>query len=1209
MSMDVKSYIRIAPGFQKSVNLAYDLNNMGKIEDYIPSTSALEIIEPIILSTHPSSTDRAHILIGPYGKGKSHIVLMLLAMMRERENLPIFERIWEAIEEYNPDLYSYVYEYMHSSERLLPVIIQGSSTSLNQSFLYAIQLALKDAGLEDLMPDTHFVAANNKLQMWEKNFPETYARFVEAIAPMPIEEFQARLSEFDASAYEMFVEIYPRLTSGGEFNPFLGFDVVELYSTIASALKDRGYQGLFVVYDEFSKYLEANIRGTSISDIKMLQDFAEKCNRSKADQMHLLLIAHKDIENYIDRLPKNKVDGWRGVSERFTHLEMHTNYGQLYEIMATAIGKTEAFRGEYCTTHGEYFSWASKFVESEALFNDLAPELRDYVVYGGYPLHPTTVFLLPRLSELVAQNERTLFTFISAHNRHTLVDNLDHGTQNVLTPDAIYDYFEPLLKKEVYTSEIFKMYALSNRILAKLDRKSLEAKIVKTLALIYIVNQFEKFPPLADKVIASFAGVFSESDVSTALKKLEEREYVIYAKKSNNYLRLKEANENVREAIESEIKRQTMIGSVKDILEEYTSDTYLYPTRYNDENTIIRYFDFRFIQGSHLMEVKDWTLRMGDSQADGVVYAILPDSEEQIPELRDYLGQNTTDARRTVFVLPLKYEDIASSAYAYNALVKLINEAAGDEALLAEYHIYYEDMGEVLDSFIMTFTRPELRQAEYYHCGNKVAIYRKAQLSQKLSEICETVFNRTPRINNETLNKNDLPTNTINSRTKVVRGLLQTELSPMLGLVGTGQDVSIMRSALIVPGVVDDIKSSPSIHISDCPDERLANVLQYIDQFFANSGLDQSGSNFSALYDELTRPELGIGMKRGPIPLYVAAVLHSYKDHLTISSYGQELEINAELLNSINAKPEAYMAKLLDWSQEKADYIKNLESLFSQHIIAREKNVNSFLYIVRAMQRWYIALPKYAKEARELYVGGEQFQAIEKHNIRFANALKVPSLNPHEFLFESLPKVFGFDGFTVETSACIERAKELYDKALDNLTDGLAKDVSAIFAPNSVEGQTASSAASSWYEKLAQKTKEHVFDGVEAVLLSQFSEAGNDDTSFIVRLAKPATGLRIEDWNSETVNVFRKTVTDLKAHVTEFNDMDASLDKGSSNTYILTSVGPNGETQVRTFDRIEYSRMAKLLKHEITANLDEMGMAISDSEKRQVLIEVLESLC
>ena len=261
------------------------------------------------------------------------------------------------------------------------------------------------------------------------------------------------------------------------------------------------------------------------------------------------------------------------------------------------------------------------------------------------------------------------------------------------------------------------------------------------------------------------------------------------------------------------------------------------------------------------------------------------------------------------------------------------------------------------------------------------------------------------------------------------------------------------------------------------------------------------------------------------------------------------------------------------------------------------------------MQRWYIALPKYAKEARELYVGNEQLKAIDKPYIKFVNALKVPTLNPHEFLFESLPKVFGFEGFSSETSSCIERAKDLYDKALDELVDGLAQDVETIFAPNSVEGQTASSAASSWYEKLAQKTKEHVFDGVEAVLLSQFSEAGNDDASFIIRLAKPATGLRIEDWNSDTVNVFKKAVEGLKDHVTEFNDIDASLDKGSSNTYILTSVGPNGETQVRTFNRIEYSRMAKLLKHEIKANLEEMGLAISDSEKRQVLIEVLESLC
>ena len=52
----------------------------------------------------------------------------------------------------------------------------------------------------------------------------------------------------------------------------------------------------------------------------MLQDFAEKCNRSGEYQLHLMLISHKEISNYIDSLPKQKVDGWRGISERFLHV-------------------------------------------------------------------------------------------------------------------------------------------------------------------------------------------------------------------------------------------------------------------------------------------------------------------------------------------------------------------------------------------------------------------------------------------------------------------------------------------------------------------------------------------------------------------------------------------------------------------------------------------------------------------------------------------------------------------------------------------------------------------------------------------------------------------------------------------------------------------------------------------------------------------------
>lgn len=62
--------ISVATGFQSSVNIAYDINDEAKLKNYIPTKSALKLLEDILLSTGKESTDRARILIGAYGKGK-----------------------------------------------------------------------------------------------------------------------------------------------------------------------------------------------------------------------------------------------------------------------------------------------------------------------------------------------------------------------------------------------------------------------------------------------------------------------------------------------------------------------------------------------------------------------------------------------------------------------------------------------------------------------------------------------------------------------------------------------------------------------------------------------------------------------------------------------------------------------------------------------------------------------------------------------------------------------------------------------------------------------------------------------------------------------------------------------------------------------------------------------------------------------------------
>lgn len=321
---------------------------------------------------------------------------------------------------------------------------------------------------------------------------------------------------------------------------------MELYEKVVDKLCEVGYDGVYIVYDEFSKYLESSIGNATISDIKLLQDFAEKCVRSGKKQMHLMLICHKDISNYIDNnLPKEKVDGWRGVSGRFKHTTLHNNFAQMYEIISAVIKKDPDFWKDFVSKYKPQLEDLKERYVANGLIDGKDTEGVNSAIYGCYPLHPVSTFILPRLSEKVAQNERTLFTFLSSQEKHTLSSFLESadGEFPLLTPDYLYDYFEPLFRKEVYTSEIHKIYKLTSNILQKLDGGSIHARIIKTISLIYMVEQYEKLPPVYDIIVDAFReSVTDTKEISNALEELINKDCIVYLKRSNNYLKLKESS-------------------------------------------------------------------------------------------------------------------------------------------------------------------------------------------------------------------------------------------------------------------------------------------------------------------------------------------------------------------------------------------------------------------------------------------------------------------------------------------------------------------------------------------------------------------------------------------------------------------------------------------------------------------------------------------
>lgn len=1201
--------IDVAKGFQTSVNIAYDFNNTGKISKFIPTMSSLDILEDVLLSTAPNSTERARILIGAYGRGKSHIILVLLSLLFKKDKT-LFTALLEKMKTSNTKLYEYTNEYINSERKLLPIVVGGSSASLTQSFLFALQQALNDENLSDLMPETHFKASVNAIESWKNEYPETYNKFLNVLNE-PIDEFVFSLKEYNVEAYERFVELYPSLTSGSSFNPFLGFDVVELYEKVVDKLCEVGYDGVYVVYDEFSKYLESSIGNATISDIKLLQDFAEKCVRSGKKQMHLMLICHKDIANYINNnLPKEKVDGWRSVSGRFKHTTLHNNFTQMYEIISAVIKKEPEFWDEFVIEHKTRFEDLKERYIANGLIDGKDAESVNSAIYGCYPLHPISTFILPRLSEKIAQNERTLFTFLSSQEKHTLSSFLENADSDfpLLTPDYLYDYFESLFRKEVYTSEIHKIYKLTSNILQKLDSNSIHARIIKTISLIYMVEQYEKLPPIYDIIVDAFReNVVDTKEISEALEDLINKDCIVYLKRSNNYLKLKESSGvDIPGEIKKTIENNKATLRVKDILNNSSFDSYMYPTRYNDEHEITRYFDFLFIDSNEFWSTENWKLKIADTMADGIIYSIIPESEEDNAKIIKKISSKSY-GERIVFCVPRKFTNIEKVAFEYSAVLELKKLVVDDDFLKDEYEIYIEDLEEVIASFIFSYTRPETCGANYYYNGKKVAIFRKAQMSALLSSICDRIYPHAPTINNESINKNILPTVAINSRAKLLTGLLNTELEPNLGLSGTGQDVSIMRSTLVQTGVIKNVAEAPEIEVAPA-DENMRYMLQTIQTFFAGAGINGE-QKFGVLYDHLTKPEYGIGLKTGVIPIYIATIIHLNRNNLVIKKANVEQKITADLLNGINANPSNYSVVLENWNEEKTAYLTQLEQLFEKYVHDQEKIYNSFSYIVSAMNRWYMSLPKYAKEMSKTYKGNDEFKNISSSHRKFINSLKQLDINPREYLFEKVFALFGFKEFNTAVIDNIAQTKEEYDGAIVLLVKTLVSDIKALFTPkgHDVRGSL-TSIIQDWYTSLKDTTIQHLFANSENQILDLMKTITNDEITFTQRLAKAVTALRVEDWNEGTIATFIKDLTVFKDTIEEYNSQIID-EKSFADSYKLIITDSDGKEVVKTFNKTEYSARAKLLYNEITNSIDEMGQSITEQEKRQILVEILKTLC
>ena len=634
----------------------------------------------------------------------------------------------------------------------------------------------------------------------------------------------------------------------------------------------------------------------------------------------------------------------------------------------------------------------------------------------------------------------------------------------------------------------------------------------------------------------------------------------------------------------------------------------MYPARYNNERDMIRFFAFEYIDEEEITENIDWEIKSEGIEADGIIYGIIPHSETSIRKIKEVILKTSIKCNRYIFIVPKHYSEIENIVREFNAVSFLRDEANDDKILFDEYEVIYEDLREVINLYMRAYTRPEEYRADYIFEGKEMPIRRKAALTELMSGICDEVFALTPVINNEVMNKNEITSIASNSRSKIITALLRNELEPNLGFTGTGQEVSVMRSTLIRTGIWEESNGVPKINLHPTSVKNMDVLLSTIENFIVETR-QKGKTSFAELYNRLLSPEYHIGLRKGLIPIYLTVVLHEYKKEIAVSDQLGQISLSADTILQLNAKPEQFYLSYIDWNPEKEAFVRTLAEYFVEFVVESERGSNSYDYVVSAMRRWYMSLPKYAKESKF---------APDRGRIRkdYQEMLKLLKKNNsgNELLFEKMPKVFGLVEFQESLVDNIKTFKEFYDNFLSNVKKSLCNEVKKMFISEkdtvSINKMSLASVIKDWCETIDQSAFEQLFaDGTERCL-GLFKSITNDDDLTISRLAKLATDLRLEDWDDKIRELFVSNIKQYKDTAENHHAVkESAVVENDTSTYQISFKDDSGEMVTKRFERVENTGKGILLYNQVTAALDSMGRSISNQEKRQILMEILKDLC
>ncbi len=1130
----MKDVVNILGTNKHSINIKNDYRNKQKMNEYYPTYKNMRLLDKM-LNGIEKNIEGSVILSGAYGTGKSYLISLLLSILDRDFSISNYKELLEKTRS-KYDIEDRLKKFQN--KKYFIVFADDGVKEFSKSVLLGLYQRSREEGLE-LNLSLSYKIIEDKIKNWEKNHPATHEKMKTILKEKRLEEkFFQRLEEMDERVLNDFSLIYRELFSGEEFTPLEKPKKIEkILEEAEKQVKKSGYDGIVYVFDEFGRYLETGIESI---DVKEVQDMAEYCNMENSS--NLILVTHRDMFQYTKKLKINDSrDEWEKVSGRF--LREHLTYEKInvLEILSDMLNKKSY--DSYREKKIEEFQKKEKFLKNSGLSIDKEKdEVEKY-----YPLDYTSAMILPGLSQKLAQNERTLFTFVCGDEEKGLKNIIENTDENFVGLDRLYDYFEENFRFLPQESEEYRVYLNSKNLLSKLKAtEKKEIMFIKSLAVIYIYNNFSEVEPTPELLKC----VMNTEDIEKSAEKLKKLNLVNYRKHYRHYKLVEDIDVNVDKEIEEYVDKKLNNFDFTEILEKHLKMPSYYPLKYNDIYDITRYFGRYYIDASKISKMEE--LEKNIYEDGRIIYLTNIENNKNYKEIVKLL------LNKDLIVVSNKYGeslDIGDDLKELEAIERmLLDERYQKEGVLKnEINICKKE----------TVYKIQNRIKEYFEKGyiNLDTDYSQKNLLEYSCDYLENKYSQYVRINYELINKHNLSVPMRKARYEILSKLYKSEpVDEEKYFGGTNAESTVARILLRNTGLY----KNGELFVEGSSYE---NVYKEILKDIKSSKMDME-----KLYEIYCSNTGEYGLRKGIFTFILGIALIKNYEYVSLihKSSNSEIELDMKDLDEVEKNPKNYQISYYFMGEEETDYIEELAEVFSFYLPKAADKTTS--RVLGGMKNYVISLPRFIsgifmKKHKKL---GKLFNGIFSIN------------NAREFLLVELPKVYKKDRLKDVVSAL---ENDLH--SIENYKNVFMEDLCLFI------GETLGTGKGRLKESIEEIKKKEKTNEIETYILTLKNLS---EEEILIKITEKIKGFSYENWRSEKdieefKNSFSGEMSKIKAAEGKRAEEVISITYGSSEFLVDMSV--------------EESMLGKMLRSKLESTMKNMAMSISEEEKRKILLEVL----